>query len=455
LWLSAASPALEASQLDDLENAGVGELFVEAAALRWEEGQPTLEKRSVPSLPRRTQTTLVVGGGWADLEDPWQAAQLLAAPLFRLKEEAEERRMAPLGFHFDLSGVENVESYASFLSALRRQLGEELVVSATLPSRLVGRPEAGELANAVDYLVVFLYGQRPGQMEEAAAWDFRELEKSLQELELLEVPYMIGVVTVGTASHLGSRRERLGQTTEANIRGLLRNPRLGLDFGFPLRGVDRQVYTFEAHGPMQLGSWRMRSGDRVRVVSTASFHLEELVRVLGASGVSRLLGQVYYRLPAAAEGLSLSLVNLLDALGPERAGPELEVEVERVGGSRWTRLLRIRIRNLRAEATELGLVDHNYVQLTARRGSFGTVKTGEFDRYDLLRRDADGELVRTLKEPEVLRLYLAYLGSHEEISSGAVQLRRAGGGRPSLLVEASFLEPGGRTVTYGPTEWSG
>lgn len=149
--------------------------------------------------------------------------------------------------------------------------------------------------------------------------------------------------------------------------------------------MNRRVYAVAAEKNTRVGSWEVRTGETVRAVRAATSDLEELMRLLGAWEIPRHLGQVYYRLPSAEERLSLSLENLLNALDPTPASPELEFDVhpQRRTGRGW--LVRFSISNQNGEITELSLMDSNFLQARCLGCVFGQqVSTGDFYRFDLL-----------------------------------------------------------------------
>jgi hypothetical protein len=148
----------------------------------------------------------------------------------------------------------------------------------------------------------------------------------------------------------------------------------------------------------------------------------------------------------------LTLENLLSALDPTPASPELELDVslQRRTGRGW--LVRVSIRNDNGEITELSLLDSNYVQARALGGEFSSrIKIGDFYRYELYRIDENGEPERDIRHPDLLRLHLPILEGRQQLTSGNVEVKV--NGPPVLEVEGRFLLPDGRTLTVGPRTW--
>ena len=160
----------------------------------------------------------------------------------------------------------------------------------------------------------------------------------------------------------------------------------------------------------RVGKWELAPGEKIRVVRAATSDLEELTRLVGAWELPHHLGQVYYRLPADEEGLSLPWATCLNALDPTPASPDLvlDVKIQRRTGRGW--LVRFSITNQNGEITELSLIDNNFLQVRCLGGLFGQrVETGDFYRYDLYRSKEDGEIERTFRRSDILRLHVPIL----------------------------------------------
>ncbi len=450
IWLGSNAPLLEASHLSRLRAAGVDELFLQAAELS---SSGSLAQRfELPRLPPGTTATLVLTGAL----DPLAVdVESLAADLRQLRFEAEGEGIVPLGFHFDLLEVGSRSAYAEMFGELRPKLGGSSYLSASAPRQWVGSVGYAELSKATDFLVVFLYGQRVHELEDLAAWDQTEIERQLQQIEALAQPYLLGLVTLGTATHLTSGGQVRARTTRISLPEVLWNRALKLQPGFTLAAGSRRVYEVGALRRATVGPFELKSGDRVRVVRPASADLEELGRLLGAWHTPNCLGRLYYRLAGDEERLSLSLGNLLNALDPNPATPDLELQAavqRRIGGGYR---MRFAIRNRNGEITDLSLLDNNYLQVTVKNGTVigHRVDVGDFYRFDLLRHDSDGELERTFRNPDVIRLHLAILGGDQRVETGDLELRTRG--VPELELRAVFLLSDGRNLEVGPTHWRG
>jgi hypothetical protein len=445
LWVGPVQ-AVSFPDLSRLEQVGIGELFVEAAHLSWQGTDPHLETVPMQSLPRRTGVTLVVSGGWPHQElDPEKVAAALAADLAALRPQAEGLGLVPLGFHLDVAAGGSLASYAAVLAALQNQLDSGLFLSATVERAWVGDPDLQALADAVDFLVAFVYGQRPGEREDNGAWDLDKVEANLRSIDLLGRDYLVGVVTLGRVVQLGPGDEPLAETTRLSLGELVHHPALELTYGSVLEGVDRQSYRFRVRGASRVGEWKVAGGQSVRMSALASAHIEEFERRVGALPLDHHLGELYYRLAAPEERMSLSLANLIDALALQVATAMPQALVERRGGSAARPVYRVTVENASDEPTDVILLGSNYVELRTAGGVFGQVDPGDFGRWELLRPDRGGKLVRGFRDATILRLYVSYLEGRQRVVSGAIEVVGQGG-EPTVTAGGEFVLPGGRTV---------
>ena len=452
LWVGARSAPVEPTDLSRLKEFGIEELVATVAELDLAAPDgPLVRREELPELPSSVPVTLAVAGGWPG-GDGEAAGARVAEAARRLRFELEGRGGLVTGLHFDLAEVASLASYAEFLKAVRGGLDRTLFLSASLSREWLERPDLEAVGRAVDFVVPFLYGQRIYEEEDARAWDFVELERNLRRLEELGTPYMLGVITLGTATHLSAGGTVKSRRTGLSLQQILWNRSLKLRPGFSLEGVNRRVYAVAAERPTRVGKWELKTGESIRVVRAATSDLEELGRLLGAWDLSRHLGQVYYRLPAPGEALSLSMENLMNALDPTPASPDLEldVQVQRRTGRGW--LVRFSITNRNGEITELSLMDSNYLEARCLGGVFGQrVDSGDFYRFDLYRTNPGGEIERTFRRSDILRLHVPILEGQQTVTSGDVEVHVAG--EPRLELSGQFLLPDGRNLTLGPQPW--
>ena len=451
VWVSAASPP-EASALTALEAAG-REVVLEVGTLEWREGTPSLAWQRPRAAPRRLPVTLALRGEGPPGEvEAGAAAAALARQVGALRLDAESWGLVPVGVHFDVAAQGRLAAWAQVLDGLRDELGGDLFVSASLERSWLEDPDAGRLADAVDFLVAFLYGQRPGEPEDPAAWDLIGLEAAATRLEELGCRFYVGAVSLGSADHLSRGGGLAATTTRGELSAFARHPGLRLRTGFSLQGGERRVYTFAAEAPATVGGFRLRAGESVRVTGTAGSYLGELRRRLERSPRDGYLGMVYYRLPSPEETLSLPAASLVGLLAGDAPPPALRAALEVVGRLPGGLRLRAVLENLHPEPTELSLLDNNYLELDLTGGVFTDVDPGGFWRFALLEAEAERVTMGGLRAPTRLRLFLPLLEGLERVESGTIEVR----GDPrhlELSSSAAFMLPDGTAVELAPSLW--
>jgi len=181
--------------------------------------------------------------------------------------------------------------------------------------------------------------------------------------------------------------------------------------------------------------------------------VQELRRQLADWKLAHRLGELYYRLPHVDEGLSLGLASVTRAAGDARSLPDPRLSVETIDRASGRVVVRVTLENPSPEASDIGGVDSNFVELQAVGGSFGDVKPGGFYRYDLLTPGPDGRLTRTTS-PVLVRLFVPVLASGARLESGPITIKAAPGGLQDVLVRATFLAPYGGSADVGPLSWT-
>lgn len=448
LWVSDASRPLAAAELRALSRGGVRELFVEVGELTWDGSRPALGAFPWYEPPERVLATLVVRGSWPAREiDGADVAESLAPAIRPLLAQAPSHKLELSGvhLHLDLPREEAAhEALADALGKLRKEIGGRLAWSATLD---VEAPGAERVARAADFFVVFAYGRPPAAADDARSWQLTESERRTRLATALDRPFLLGVVTLGWA------RVNDGEAlTRTDLTQLAWDRRLEAGHGFTLEGADRLTYRFVSQGRTYVGGQELRRGDAVAVHTTSSAHVAALLEALEGELGEGYRGVLFHRLGGLGEGLSLGPRALLHGLARQEVPPGVEVRIlgGRRGGNRW--VIEAVVRETAGEPTDLGVVDTNWVEVALPPGAhLGQVEPGNFYRYELLRRRADGSLERSLRRPEVVRFYAPFLPAHGELRSGPIQVVHRGDGLPTT-VTASFLAPYGREVVVGPEE---
>jgi len=453
IWIGPGARDLDVAALGRLADQGVTEYFVESARLEWDGARPRLVALHAPRAARQERTTLVVTGAWpaADI-DAAAAASALATQLDGLRLAAEREGRLPVGVHLDLNATGAWEGYGRALEKLRSALDDRLYLSASIALADLASPGLEKRIEALDFVVGFLYGQRPGEVERPEAWDLQDVESATGRLDALGRPYYLGAVTIGTASWRDRGGAVRGTTSALDLGALVREGRLELKRGFSLEGIDRQVYEFRARSPLVVGAWALSTGDSVRVVRAATSNVEELLRRCGAWSARRLLGQVFWRLPAADERMSLTAANLADALAPAPSTPALDLLVERIAAGRDQWQLRLTLTDANDESTDLGFYDANYVELGVEHARIADVEPGDFSRFELYSH-GEGGTMRALREADTLRLFAPIVEGRQRLASGPIVLLLTG---PEAVVRTSgrFLRTDGELSILEPREWT-
>jgi hypothetical protein len=422
VWLGRESAAPTTAELARLEEAGVRELFVEAAELVWESGAPRLRERWAAAIPRQRAATLVITGRW---HRPGESAKTTARAwrdaLATFETAAPARGLLPDGVHFDVDPGAGARELTAVLQRLRRELGGRWRISATLPRLGLAERDIVELARVADFVVPFLYGQPPEESEVGERWDLAKMRAAVARMEQLERPYAIGAWTLGWARLRGRGGETLAEDRGLSLAAALRVAGLGPRPGAVFEGVDRQVVELRARKPADVGPWRLAAGETVRFVRVSTADLERFREAARAAGSERRLGSVFRRLPAAGERLALSAASIASALRPGTAEPDLEIRLVKLESSRRGARFRVLLVNRNDEETELGGSDASYVELRVPPGAVRAVDPGDFAGWELLYEGRERRSVRALTQADTLRLYAPYIGGRERIVSGPVE----------------------------------
>ena len=189
------------------------------------------------------------------------------------------------------------------------------------------------------------------------------------------------------------------------------------------------------------------------MVRTHGAYLEEVAERLAAHPSRHRLGEIYYRLPAPGERLVLPAESLAAARAAGRAAPDIHLALDLLERTPRRLLLRVRLENRSGEASDLALIEHNYVELNAAGGRFGRAEAGTFQRYQLRQQGVEELSFRAVRAADQLRLHLPVLEGRDTAASGPIELRLTGG-TPRVVVGARFLLPDGREAEAAPAAWS-
>jgi hypothetical protein len=450
VWNGVESAALDHSELSDLVSGGVRELFYEVAEVTWESGAPRLRESFAPALPHAAAATLVVTGLWnRPAESARQTAASWNADLGALILAAERRGATPVGIHFDLETTTGLEELAAALRRLRRELPASLHLSLGIEPQSLFEGGAEDLVRAVDFVVVTIYGQAPGEEERPERWDLEAAQPTVARLEEIGAPYALAGWTLGGARHLRRDGSVAAHARSLPLGVMLRSRQWEAKPGSVFQGLGRQVLELAALVPVRIGGWAIARGESVRMVRPNTADIERFLDFSAPAGAR--LGGVLRRLPAAGEELSLSVDNLREALRPGAAEPTLRVRIEPLAPVRGRTRLRLVLENRGDEPTDFGTVETNYVELRLPRGVLRKVDLGGFVRGEQLWKGRERRTVRALRQADTLRLYAAYVGGGERLASGPIEVAGVRS-LEQVRVSGRFLVPGGRELELEPRE---
>lgn len=451
LWV-APGGAIDLEAQTHLVRAGVRELAVEAGELRWRGAAPQVSLTPWPRLPPAARATLVL----REVDDPaeapgGEAGARLRDEWLRLTKAAQGRGLVVEGLLLEPPPRTEFRALAERLRSWRRALPRTARLGVVVFRDRVADPDLRRVAGAVDYLAAFLYGVRPAAVDVPEAWDLAEVERQVRALESLEVPYLLGLSTVGWATHRRLDGSEVSHRTVAALAPLLAEPALERVPGMSLSAIDRQLYELRAERAVTVDGWRLAASDRLRVSRLSTPLVEEFLRRRGAWGARFDRGLLFWRSPLPGERFALPPSSLAAALDSQPATPRLELALERLSADRREWRLRVRLANLNDETSDVAEIDNNYVELRAAGARFVDADPGGFRRLEL-RRGAERNTVRAMREADGLRLGLPILEGRAEVMSGPVVVRLLSL-EPAIEIGASFLLADGRSLVLPPRPW--
>jgi site-specific DNA-methyltransferase (adenine-specific) len=178
----------------------------------------------------------------------------------------------------------------------------------------------------------------------------------------------------------------------------------------------------------------------------ATVATEEFLERTARWGGPHRVGFVIRRLAGPREPLALSVDNLVAALSPGPAEPDLELAAESLESARGRWRFRVLVINRNDESTDFGGLDSNLVELRLAGAIVGKVDPGDFTSWEPLWRGRERRTMRALREADTLRLHAARVGGKARLESGPIEIWTRGAGRPRIVARASFFLPGGRVL---------
>ncbi len=446
IWLEPGHGELTADEMAKLAAAGVEQVVAAFWRLEGSGASLRLVADGAPVLPRRTKLTIAVRGSWR--AGGAAAAAALASELERLRLELDSGGLVTTGILLDVAAGKNLADYAAMLEALRETLDPGLPVAVAVAPEWLDDEAMAEVASHVDSFVVWAYGQRPAELEGRGfvpeRWDLRQIDLALGKLEELGRPYHVGVVTLNTALRVKSSGKVAAITHGGELEDLALSRAFELEATFVLSGLDCRHYDFKARGNARFADWQLAAGESIEIVGLTPSILREYRRRISAQDLPGYLGDLLYRRPGEEESYSPTYEGLVSGLGPNAEEPLLELSVPSSRGTGHGLAIKVALTNPNLEATEVAFIDSNYLEIAVSRGWIHRVDLGDFQRYQLLRRQPDGSLEPTLRQPDVLRLFRPILGRGQTVTSGELVIQGASAANVSL--GALYVLASGRSI---------
>lgn len=456
VWIAPQSAPPTAEELAGLSAAGAAELFLELGRLDWQSGEPAIAEQAAVPIPRPMPATLVVSGVWS--KPGGQKSQIAKAWRERIDALvllAQRSGALPVGVHFELQIRDGASELGAILRRLRREMPRTLQLSVALARDAVGSEIATELSESVDFVVVDVYGQPLGEAEDGGRWDLeRGAQPVIAGLDKLDRPYALAAWTLGTARQRDGSGRAVAEDRSVALATAARNAQLTVRPEAFLEGIDRQVNEWIARQPARFGGLSLAPNDSIRFVRPATADLEDFLDRSTEWSGPRHVGTLLKRLPAADEPLALSASNLAAALAPGAAEPQLEIEIDRLATGAHRSRFRIVLANRNDEATDLGGLGSNYLELVLDGAVLATVDPGEFNGWEQLWHGTERRTLRALREADTLRLGATLVDGLERIESGVIEVVSNRSTPPRLSVGGSFFLPGGRELRLPVREWS-
>ena len=244
--------------------------------------------------------------------------------------------------------------------------------------------------------------------------------------------------TAGSLTTLDAAGVPVAPVAGVSLGGLAGEPALSLSRSQVFAGGSRQIIVFEVERPTRVGDWDLARGQRVRALRPDPEDLLELSRRLAAAELKHLRGPLYDRLPAAGDGLSLSVGSVAALLRGEEPPPGLTVELTALGGGGTPRLT-VSVSNRGEQSTGVALFANNFVEVTVRGGVVAAVDGGGFRRYTLEIGGRDAASMVDLRRADGVKLFVPALDPGQTVTSGPIAVRATAQGVPEIVAGGSFI----------------
>lgn len=453
---------LSETEVSELRNIGVQQLFVRAGTLSEQEGHMSVVlPQSFEAPPCDFPVCLVINLDYVFVRGYDEVDNGLAASTLARAFEAQRRRAEKAGFKvnglqidFD-SPTSKLEKYADLLKRIRPELPPGIALSITaLPTWLTAQ-EFEPLLASVDYFVPQFYENSMGATIESISpvSSKRLLEKGLQDAGRLSKPFYAGLPAYGQLILYDEKGRLSGTYRGLSATEAVRHPSLKLEHAYAADDQMRpamsetwngeSLLSFVATAPDSQGRGK---GYRIVYKLPSAEVLRQGLKVVEDHRPGNCLGVVVFRFPEQDESLTVALPSLSATLQHKPVSSELLISAS-VRAAPWALIeggtskgrmpvdVRIGIENLGDGGTFLV---PGAVSLVATLDKPGVeVEIGDFDSVNV----SDRGIRCSLSRATSVEFLKSWIGPQQKVEVGKIRI--GGDGSERLKLQCRWKESGG------------
>ncbi len=198
VWVNSSSEPLQPNVVSTLKEAGVQEVFLQAARFDAASGELTPTNDQL-SLPGALACTVAVSGGYRG-GDPASSGRQNPRHLPRAAVQDRAGRRPGGRYPPRLHHGRVLRGLWPAAAGAAPKLSPKLYLSVTVQRAWLGDAALKTALENVDFFVPFLFGQRIDEKEDAGAWDLSSIERSLHTADVIGRPFALGIIDLGTAT---------------------------------------------------------------------------------------------------------------------------------------------------------------------------------------------------------------------------------------------------------------
>lgn len=337
-WDWGTTRTLTPVEREHLSAMGSTQVFSLCGVIDAEGGKPSWTPAGrASSPPSGLEQHLVVrlDAGLARIMDPALGPQLIPMIIAGCERN---RTPASHGVQIDADvPTKKLAAYAEFLHQLRSALPTGWGLSCTMLLDWARSRDLQKVSEAVDFVAPQFYSAYvpldPGQTHEVVA--AVELERTVHRLEVLGVPYRVGLPIFEQCSLFDARGEllkpSLPMSPEAALAAGARAVRVS-------RG-DETTIELLVPAPFQIGTQRFDTGQHLLFGTPTAGGLARQLAVLRGLPHAHCRGVLLYRLPGTEITRTLSVSQVATAVAGKIKPATLTWRAEPLGRGHWTLLL--------------------------------------------------------------------------------------------------------------------